>query len=60
MKDEYIPIRYIKDFGRDCAEEGMAGEAFVNEVCECIIASWRSVKDTEYAKQYLHERKEQV
>lgn len=59
MKDKYIPIQYIKDFGRNCSEEGINGEEYVNDVCEGIIATWLALKDTEYAKQYLHERKEQ-
>lgn len=59
LNNKYIPVQFIKDFGRDCAEEGIDGEEHVNEVCECIIASWLAVKDTGYAKQYLHEREEQ-
>lgn len=58
MKDKYIPIQYIKDFGKDCSEEGLDGEEYVNEVCECIIASWIAVKDTEYGKRYLKEQEE--
>lgn len=51
--DDYIPIEYIKDFCKDCADEGIGTvSTYMEDAGEAIVKSWLAVKDTDFGKKY--------
>lgn len=51
--DDYIPIEYIKDFCKDCADEGIGTvSTYMEDAGEAILKSWLAVKDTDCGKKY--------
>lgn len=50
--EDYIPIKYVQDFCKDCADEGIGDEAYMEYTWEAIVKSWLAVKDTDFGKKY--------
>lgn len=57
--DNYIPIKYVQDFCKDCADEGIGTvSTYMEDAGEAIVKSWLAVKDTDFGVRYK-KRKEQ-
>lgn len=51
--DKYIPIKYVQDFCKDCADEGIGTvSTYMEDAGEAILKSWLAVKDTDFGKKY--------
>lgn len=51
--DDYIPIEYVKDFCKDCADEGIGTvSTYMEDAGEAIVKSWLAVKNTDFGKKY--------